>query len=93
MDKISCRPDFAIGVYSGYLKAKDKDEIAPGLRIRAGTPPIFLAHDWDDIISPPEHSVLMYLALKKASIPAELHIYATAAHDFGIRDSSSCRHK
>ena len=87
VDKISCRPDFAIGVYSGYLKAKDKDEIAPGLRIPVGTPPIFLAHGGDDIISPPEHSVLMYLALKKASIPAELHIYATAAHDFGVRAS------
>ncbi len=57
VDTVSCRPDFAIGVYSGYLKAKDKDEIAPGLCILAGTPPIFLAHGGDDIISPPEHSV------------------------------------
>lgn len=87
VDRISCRPDFAIGVYSGYLKAKDKDEIAPGLRIPAGTPPIFLAHGGADIISPPEHSVLMYLALRKADVPAELHIYATAAHDFGVRPS------
>ena len=87
VDKISCRPDFTIGVYSGYLKAKDKDEIAPGLHIPVGTPPVFLAHGGDDIISPPEHSVLMYLALKKAGIPAELHIYATAAHDFGVRPS------
>jgi acetyl esterase/lipase len=88
VDKISCRPDFAIAVYSGYLKAKDKDQIAPDLRIPAETPPIFLAHGGDDIISPPEHSVLMYLALKKAGIPAELHIYATAAHDFGVRPSN-----
>jgi acetyl esterase/lipase len=87
VDKISCRPDFAIGVHSGYLKAKDKDEIAPGLRIPAGTPPIFLAHGGADIISPPEHSVLMYLALRKANVPAELHVYATAAHDFGVRPS------
>jgi acetyl esterase/lipase len=72
VDKISCRPDFAIGVYSGYLKAKGKDEIAPGLHIPAGTPPIFLAHGGADIISPPEHSVLMYLALKKAGVPAEM---------------------
>ena len=85
IDKISCRPDFAIPVYSGYLKAKDKDELAPGLRIPTGTPPVFLAHGGDDIISPPEHSVLMYLALKRAGVPAELHIYATAAHDFGVR--------
>jgi acetyl esterase/lipase len=87
VDKISCRPDFAIGVYSGYLKAKDKDEIAPGLRIPVGTHPIFLSHGGDDIISPPVHSVLMYLELKKASIPAELHVYATATHDFGVCQS------
>jgi len=31
--------------------------------------------------------VLMYLALKRAGVPAELHIYATAAHDFGVRKS------
>jgi len=87
VDKIPCRPDFAICVYSGYLKAKDSDRIAPGLSIPADTPPIFLAHGGADIISPPEHSVLMYLALKRAGIPAELHIYATAAHDFGVRPS------
>jgi acetyl esterase/lipase len=87
IDKVSCRPDFAILVYSGYLKAKDKDELAPGLRIPAKTPPIFLAHGGDDIISDPAHSVVMYLALKRAGVPAELHIYAGAAHDFGVRRS------
>jgi acetyl esterase/lipase len=87
IDKVSCRPDFAILVYPGYLKAKDRDELAPGLSIPVGTPPIFLAHGGDDIISPPEHSVVMYLALKRARIPAELHVYAGAAHDFGVRDS------
>ncbi len=85
VDKISCRPDFAIAVYSGYLKAKDKDEISPGLHIPAATPPIFLAHGGNDIVSPPEHSVLMYLALRKAGVPAELHVYAAASHDFAVR--------
>ncbi len=85
VDKVSCRPDFAIPVYSGYLKAKDKDELADGLRVPTGTPPVFLVHGGADIISPPEHSVVMYLALKKAGVPAELHIYAGAAHDFGVR--------
>lgn len=85
VDKISCRPDFAIPVYSGYLKAKDKDELAPGLRVPTNTPPVFLVHGGEDIISPPENSVLMYLALKKAGVPAELHVYAGSAHDFGVR--------
>ncbi len=76
---------FAIGVYSGFLKAKEKDELAPGLKVPSGTPPVFLAHGGDDIVSSPEHSVLMYLALKRAGVPAELHVYASTAHDFGVR--------
>jgi len=87
IDKISCRPDFAIPVYSGYLKAKDKDELASGLNVPAGTPPVFLVHGGEDLISSPEHSVVMYLALKRAGVPTELHIYANTAHDFGARSN------
>src|SRR5262245_32086474 len=85
IDKISSRPTFAILAYTGYLKAKDKDELAPGLSIPKGTPPVFLVHGGDDLISNPEHSVFMYLALKRANVPAELHVYGSTAHDFGIR--------
>jgi acetyl esterase/lipase len=88
IEKISCRPDFAILVYSGYLKAKDKDELAPGLSIPPGTPSMFLAHGGDDIISSPEHSVVMYQALKRAGIKAELHVYADSTHDFGVRPNN-----
>jgi acetyl esterase/lipase len=87
IDKVSCRPDFAVAVYSGYLKAAEKDELAPGIRIPQGTPPVFLAHGGDDIISRPEHSVVMYLALRRANIPSELHIYDSATHGFGVRTS------
>jgi acetyl esterase/lipase len=85
VDEVSCRPDFAVLCYSGYLKAKDKDEISPGIRIPPGTPPIFLAHSSDDKISSPDHSVIMYLALRRAGVPAELHVYASGDHDFGVR--------
>jgi acetyl esterase/lipase len=89
IDKISCRPDFAILAYSGYLKAKDKEALAPGLSIPKGTPPVFLVHGSDDLISPPDHSAVMYMALKRASVPAELHIYARSTHDFGVRRNDS----
>ncbi|MBN9523776.1 alpha/beta hydrolase [bacterium] len=85
IDKVSCRPDFAVAVYSGYLKAKDRDELAPGLRVPPGTPPIFLAHGDADPISDPRHSVVLYRALLQAGVPAELHVYAGATHDFGVR--------
>jgi acetyl esterase/lipase len=85
IDKISCRPDFAIPVYSGYLKPKDRDELAPGLSIPKNTPPVLLIHGGDDIVSLPENSVIMYLALKRAGVPTELHIYAASTHGFGVR--------
>jgi acetyl esterase/lipase len=87
IDDVSCRPDFAVLCYSGYLKAKDKDEISPGIQIPADTPPILLTHASDDKISEPAHSVIMYLALQRAGIPAELHVYATGDHDFGVRQN------
>ena len=88
VDQVSCRPDFAILAYSGYLKAKDKDELAADLHIPKGTPPVFLVHGGEDVISSPEQSVILYLALKRAGVPAELHIYANTAHDFGVRPSA-----
>ena len=91
VDAISCRPDFAIGCYSGYLKLKDKDEIRPALRIPPDTPPILLAHANDDKESyggsNAENSAFMYVALKRAGVPVELHIYATGDHDFGVRQN------
>ena len=34
-----------------------------------------------------ENSAVMYLALKRAGVPTELHIYATGDHDFGVRQN------
>jgi acetyl esterase/lipase len=87
IDRLSCRPDFAVVVYPGYLKAKEHDEPAADLHVSKGTPPMFLVHGGNDVISSSEHSVVLYLALKRAGVPAELHIYAGAAHDFGVRPS------
>lgn len=87
IDRVSCRPDFSVAAYSGYLKKQDKDELSSHIRIPEKTPPVFLVHGAVDPISAPENSALMYLALQKAKIPAELHIYAATTHDFGVRSS------
>lgn len=47
------------------------------------TPPTFLVHADDDKVVPPENSVAFYLALRKAKIPAEMHIYEKGGHGFG----------
>jgi acetyl esterase/lipase len=83
-DKISCRPDFAVLIYPAYLVAKDKDELAPDIRVTKETPPMFLAHAGDDGVRA-ENSIAMYLALKKAKVPAELHVYSSGGHGFGLR--------
>ncbi len=91
IDKVSSRPDFAVLCYSGYLKAKGKDEISSQIQIPPDTPPVFLAHASDDTESyggsNAENSAFMYVALKRAGIPTELHIYATGDHDFGVRQN------
>ncbi len=87
IDKLSCRPDFAVLIYPAYLMAKDKDELNPEIRVRKDCPPMFFAHAGNDGVKA-DNSVLMYLALKRAGVPAELHVYTTGGHGFGLRPSS-----
>ncbi len=47
------------------------------------TPPTFLVHADDDKGVPPENSIAFYLALRKAGVPAEMHIYEKGGHGFG----------
>jgi acetyl esterase/lipase len=89
IDQVSCRPDFAVAVYPGYLVPEDtnSDTLAPYIRIPKQTPPMFFVHAGDDPESGPENSAAMYLALVKAGISAEVHLYATGGHGFGVRKS------
>src|SRR3989449_956525 len=95
IDKISCRPDFAVAVYPGYLIEQrpagveiNKDVLAPYIRIPKETPPVFLVHASDDTMAVAENSVVMYLALKRANVATELHVNAQGGHGFGARKSS-----
>lgn len=54
------------------------------LQVTAETPPTFLFHTNEDTGVPPENSVLFYLALRKAGVPAELHIYERGRHGVGL---------
>jgi acetyl esterase/lipase len=89
IDKISCRPDFAVMVYPGYLKAKDKDELAPSIRVSPKTPPIMLVVASDDQYQSGDGCAIMYLALRRAGVPVELHAYVTGGHPFGVRKTGN----
>ncbi|MGH7226187.1 MAG: alpha/beta hydrolase fold domain-containing protein, partial [Gemmataceae bacterium] len=87
IDKIGCRPDFAAAIYPGYLVEKDKNTFNPNVRFDKKCPPLFLVHAADDTVSEPEGSVLASLALKRAGVPVELHLYAEGGHGFGVKPS------
>jgi acetyl esterase/lipase len=54
------------------------------LQVTPQTPPTFLVHSSEDKAVPPENSVLFYLALRKAGVAAEMHIYEKGPHGFGL---------
>jgi acetyl esterase/lipase len=84
-DKLSCRPDFAVIVYPGYLALADKNFAPnPDINPTADTPPTFIVQAEDDPVHV-ENAVVYFLALKNAKVPAELHIYAQGGHGYGLR--------
>lgn len=86
VDAVSCRPDFAVLVYPAYLLVRDKEELVSEIRVTKECPPMFFAHAGNDPYSSAA-SAVMYLALKRAGVPAELHLYPTGGHGFGLRPS------
>ena len=84
-DAVSCRPDFTILIYPAYLSVKeDGDKISPELKLTEKTPPTFMVMAADDPVR--IENVLFYsLALKKAKVPVELHVYPSGGHGYGLR--------
>lgn len=60
------------------------EDLSNELRVTAETPPTFLFHTNADTGVPAENSVLFYLALRKAKVPAEMHIFETGPHGVGL---------
>lgn len=83
-DGASCRPDFAALIYPGGVVGRGQTELAPEIKVTAETPPMFFAHAGDDNVSP-ENSIYLYMELRKQKIPAEIHIYNSGGHGFGMR--------
>jgi acetyl esterase/lipase len=84
-DKLSCRPDFAVVVYPGYLALADQNFAPnPDIHPTAGTPPTFILQAEDDPVHV-ENAVVYFVALKNAGVPAELHVYAQGGHGYGLR--------
>jgi acetyl esterase/lipase len=59
-------------------------ELSNEFQVTKQTPPTFLWTSSTDAGVPPENSVAFYLALHKAGVPAELHVFAEAPHGVGL---------
>jgi acetyl esterase/lipase len=60
------------------------EDLSNQLQVTAKTPPTFLFHTTTDGTVPVENSVMFYAALRKAGVPAELHIYENGPHGVGL---------
>jgi acetyl esterase/lipase len=85
-DNTSCKPDFSVLIYPAYLIDKKTNEVSPELPVTKDTPPTFIAMSEDDGVGV-EGPLFYYLALKQNKVPAEMHLYPTGGHGYGLRPS------
>lgn len=64
---------------------KLRHEASVEARVTADTPPVFIAHAADDDLVPVANSLALFTALKAQARPAELHVFETGGHGFGVR--------
>ncbi|MBN1805598.1 MAG: alpha/beta hydrolase [Sedimentisphaerales bacterium] len=60
------------------------ENLSGEMQVTPDTPPTFLVHTNEDKGVPSENSIYFYLALRKAEVPAEMHIYEHGRHGFGL---------
>lgn len=80
VDRLSARPDFQALIYPGR-----SGDIQPDAR----TSPAFLAAAYDDRQDIAEGLAEVYLRMKRAGVPAELHMYGSGGHGFGVRATNT----
>jgi acetyl esterase/lipase len=76
IDSVSCKPNFMVLVYGSYsrlIKMVDKE-----------TPSAFLVHASNDEKVPVSQSIDLFLALRHAGVPTEMHIYEEGGHGFAL---------
>jgi len=82
IDKTSYRPDFTVLVYPAYL-ADDDLNAAAEFKFDATVPPCLMIQTEDDFAKV-ECSIGWFMALKRAGVKAEMHIYPDGGHGYGL---------
>ena len=79
IDKIDCRPDFQVLMYPGGLNNPQ------AVAVTKNTPPAFLCCTYTDRPTISRNLAEFYVILKDAGVPAELNIYGSGGHGWGVR--------
>src|SRR5262249_47804431 len=80
VDRQKSRPDFQALIYPGSSRRVEPTKESP---------PIFLACSFNDRPDISEGLAEVYLKFKKVGVPAELHIFASGGHGFGLRERNA----
>ncbi|HVW20981.1 MAG TPA: alpha/beta hydrolase, partial [Opitutaceae bacterium] len=83
-DRASSRPDFAVVVYPGEMVDKATGVFRSDLPVSKATPQMFIVDVENDRVNS-DNSTFLFLALKHAGVPAELHQYTLGQHGFAFR--------
>ncbi len=87
-DDLSARPDFTLLIYPWRLTDESGTGLAEEVTVSNQTPPALLVHAHNDSVTP-LNSIAYYSALKRAGVAAELHIYETGGHGYGLRPTAN----
>lgn len=82
-DQATMNPNFSLLIYSGGLAKPGSEMLNDNVVFTKDTPPAFLSVSDDD--KGGAQTALLYLALRKAGVPTEMHIWAEGGHGYGIR--------
>lgn len=84
IDSVSNRPDFALLIYAAYFVERGQTQLRADLVVPKDAPPTFFVHAFDDGV-PVQNALLLAAELKKVGVPAEVHVYDTGGHGYGLR--------
>ncbi|HEX7893740.1 MAG TPA: alpha/beta hydrolase [Terriglobales bacterium] len=63
---------------------EQRKQMSSELHVTAQTPPTFLLSTTGDGLVPVENTVMFYMALRKAGVPAEMHVFEKGPHGVGL---------
>jgi acetyl esterase/lipase len=82
----SSQAALAMKPIAGHATRNQEDlSLRRDIRVRADTPPTFLLQAENDDVDGVEQPLAYYVALQKAGVPTEMHLYAKGGHAFGLR--------